>query len=387
MSTNGRVFPLSPIMPSLPNAKTGNYYQALHNFSVRVIGAWRKWLSRRSQRAWISVEEMNGCWSVIRCRSRASAPPPSRSEAVDRRAGCGKSARPDPWEPRGAIPGATRLHFDALIWPTPGNQGILLKRQEALMERRAKVELFEHIRREYEFGVGTISGVARRLGVHRRMVRQALADARPPDRKRAERQRPVLNGLMPFIEGVLEADRKAPRKQRHTAHRIWQRIKVEMPDQVVAESTIREYVRERKRELGWSARATCVPQAYALGQEGQVDWYEAWAELCGVEVPLQVFSMRSMASGAAFHRAYYRATQQAFLEGHEHAFTYFGGVFRTLRYKDGRANPRQSHALKAPRIPAANAPNRLAGIDPQSSRPGHTTALPQMDQRPRSFGA
>jgi len=36
---------------------TGNY-QALHNFSVRVIGAWRKWLSRRSQRAWISVEKM-----------------------------------------------------------------------------------------------------------------------------------------------------------------------------------------------------------------------------------------------------------------------------------------------------------------------------------------
>ena len=205
------------------------------------------------------------------------------------------------------------------------------------MERRAKVELFEHIRREYEFGVGTINGVARKLGVHRRMVRQALADARPPVRKQGEREKPVLNPLMPFIEGVLEGDRKAPRKQRHTAHRIWQRIKVEMPDQVVAESTIREYVRERKRELGWSARATCVPQAYALGQEGQVDWYEAWAELCGVEVPLQVFSMRSMASGAAFHRAYYRATQQAFLEGHEHAFTYFGGVFRTLRYDNLRA--------------------------------------------------
>ena len=51
-----------------------------------------------------------GCWSGIRCRSRASAPPRSRSEAVGRRAGCGKSARPDPWEPRGVIPGATRPH-------------------------------------------------------------------------------------------------------------------------------------------------------------------------------------------------------------------------------------------------------------------------------------
>jgi hypothetical protein len=47
------------------------------------------------------------------------------------------------------------------------------------MEWRAKVELFEEIRREYEFGIGTVRGVARKLGVHRRQVRQALADAQP----------------------------------------------------------------------------------------------------------------------------------------------------------------------------------------------------------------
>src|SRR5437868_6800770 len=68
------------------------------------------------------------------------------------------------------------------------------------------------------------------------------------------------------------------------------------------------------------------------GQEGQVDWYEAWAELNGAPVKLQVFALRSMVSGAAFHRAYQRATQQAFVEAHELAFHYFGGVFRLLRY-------------------------------------------------------
>jgi len=52
----------------------------------------------------------------------------------------------------------------------------------------------------------------------------------------------------------------------------------------------------------------------------------------GERVKLQVFSLRSMASGAAYHRAYLRATQQAFLEAHELAFHYFGGVFRRLRY-------------------------------------------------------
>jgi transposase len=205
------------------------------------------------------------------------------------------------------------------------------------MERRAKVELFEQIRREYEFGIGTVRGVAQKLGVHRRMVRQALADARPPERKLPQRRRPVVERVIPFIERVLEDDRQAPRKQRHTAHRIWQRIRVAMPEQAVAESTIRKYVRQRKRELGWAARATCVPQAYGPGQEAQVDWYEAWAELAGEQVKLQVFSMRSMASGAAFHRAYHRATQQAFLEAHEYAFGYFGGVFRTLRYDNLKA--------------------------------------------------
>src|SRR5215831_19280685 len=200
------------------------------------------------------------------------------------------------------------------------------------MERKAKVELFEQIRREYEFGVGTIRGVEHKLKVHRRMVRQALASAEPPQRKQVGRQRPVIGPLRLYIDAILAADRKAPRKQRHTAHRIYERIRTELPDYQVAEVTVRSYVRERKQELGWSTRATCVPQSYAPGQEGQVDWYEAWAELNGEQVKLQVFSLRSMMSGAAFHRAYHRATQQAFLEAHEHAFHYFQGVFRLLRY-------------------------------------------------------
>jgi hypothetical protein len=67
-------------------------------------------------------------------------------------------------------------------------------------------------------------------------------------------------------------------------------------------------------------------------QEAQVDWYEAVAILGGEARKLQLFAMRSMASGDAYHRAYTHATQQALLEAHEHAFAYFGGVFRTLRY-------------------------------------------------------
>jgi transposase len=194
------------------------------------------------------------------------------------------------------------------------------------------VELYEQLRREYEFGVGTIRGVARKFGVHRRLVREAVVQALPPDRKPPQRQRPKLAPAIPFIEAILAADRRAPRKQRHTAHRIFHRLQAELPTCRVAESTVREYVRDRKRALGLLGRATCVPQSYAWGSEGQADWYEAVAELGGERQPLQVFALRSMASGGAFHRAYTHATQQAFLEAHEAAFHYFGGVFHHLLY-------------------------------------------------------
>ncbi len=194
------------------------------------------------------------------------------------------------------------------------------------------MELFEEIRREYEFGVGTIKGVARKLNVHRRMVREAIANAVPATRKKVEQRRSKLTAYAPMIDGILEQDRRAPRKQRHTAHRIWARLRAEIPGFDVCERSVRQYVQKRKHEFGLTRRETYIPQTYDWGGEAQVDWYEAWAELGGEQVKLQVFAMRSMASGGAFHRAYFRGSQQAFLEAHELAFEYFGGVFRRVRY-------------------------------------------------------
>ena len=131
------------------------------------------------------------------------------------------------------------------------------------------MELFEQIRREYEHGVGTIKGVARKFGVHRRMVRDAIASAVPQSRRAAPRERPKLGPAVGFIDEILQADRKAPRKQRHTARRIWMRLRQEMPEVTVAECTVRQFVHRRKRELGLAGGETFIPQSYRWGTKAR----------------------------------------------------------------------------------------------------------------------
>ena len=138
-----------------------------------------------------------------------------------------------------------------------------------------------------------------------------------------------------FIDGILEADRRAPRKQRHTAHRIYARIRQEMPTAQIAESTVRRYVGQKKRAIG-AQQEVFVAQSYSYGAEAQVDWFEAYANFSGDRQKVYVFCMRSMATGAGFHCAYLHATQQAFLEAHERAFLWFGGVFQRVRYDNLR---------------------------------------------------
>ena len=194
-----------------------------------------------------------------------------------------------------------------------------------------KVELFESIRKEYFVHEQSIRSIAGKYKTHRRTVRQAIESAVPPARKEPQRKPAVLT---PEVQGVvnrwLEEDRKAPRKQRHTARRIYLRLVREYAFRG-AESTVRRYVARRKRELALNVKAI-VPLSHLAAEEAEVDWYEAYVEFPEGLGKVDVFVMRACFSGRAFHMALPRATQQAFLEAHVQAFSYFGGVFMIVRY-------------------------------------------------------
>jgi transposase len=192
-----------------------------------------------------------------------------------------------------------------------------------------KVELFEAIRRDQAVHGWGVRRLAKQHGVGRRLVRQALSSALPPPRRAPVREAPVLGPAKPFIEAVLEADREAPRKQRHTAHRIWERTRTELGLEV-AESTVRKYVGRRKRELFGPAEVM-VPQVKEPGAEAEVDFFQATVIMAGLQLVLWFFQMRACYSGRVFVRAVARATQQAFLECMVLGLEYFGGVFAEIR--------------------------------------------------------
>lgn len=177
------------------------------------------------------------------------------------------------------------------------------------------MKLYEQIRKAHEREGLSVRELSRRFHVHRRDVRQALVSPVPPPRKASPKPPSVLDVWRPTIEGWLEADRVAPRKQRHTARRVWQRL-VEEHGVEVGESTVRRHVAELRRRMDVPLVEVMVPQHHPLGEEAEVDFGSASVFLAGVPVEVSMFIMRLSASGRAYPRAYLNEAQEVFLDGH-----------------------------------------------------------------------
>ena len=199
----------------------------------------------------------------------------------------------------------------------------------------SRVELYERTRKDSREGL-SVRALAAKHHVHRRTVRQALASAVPPGRKAPERVSPALGPWTTIIRSWLVADRDLPRKQRHTARRVRQRL-VDEYGAEVAESTVRAFVGQVNFELDNVRFAVSVPQTHLPGEEAECDFGEFMAWVEGVWTKCWMFCMRLSYSGRAFHVAFCHQAQEAFFEGHRLAFEHFGGAPVRVRYDNLKA--------------------------------------------------
>lgn len=172
---------------------------------------------------------------------------------------------------------------------------------------------------------------AKHFNLSRDTVRKMLSFSVPPGyRRQAEIKRPKLDAFVGIIDSIREADRTAPLKQRHTAKRIYGRLKEEFGF-TGGYTIIKEYVRDHERRH----REMFVPLAHPPGH-AQADFGEALVVIGGVEQKAHFFAFDLPHSDAPFVRAYPAAVAEAWMDGHVHAFAFFGKKPLSILYDNDR---------------------------------------------------
>ena len=173
----------------------------------------------------------------------------------------------------------------------------------------------------------SIREASRMFGVYRKTVRKMLEHPAPPGyRIRSPRRRPKLEGFTSIIDRILRDDQDLPRKQRHTAKRIHERLRDEH-DFDGGYTTVKDYVRERRL----TTREMFVPLVHPPGH-AQCDFGEAWAVMDGVKRKIHYFVLDLPHSDAMFAKAYPAETTEAFCDGHVSAFSFLGGIPQSIVY-------------------------------------------------------
>jgi len=193
------------------------------------------------------------------------------------------------------------------------------------------MDQYELVRTGYRVYGQSISELARLTGHSRNTIKKAIRGEPWGYNERNHQPFPSLGNYLVIIDRWLENDKEKPPKQRHTAHRIYNRLVAEQGFKG-SESTVRRYVRLAKMRLGMTAPCAFIPCDPEAGYEAEVDWGTAMAIISGEEMRLKFFCMRSKYSGKHFVRMYPCERQQAFFDAHVRAFAFFGGVFPVLVY-------------------------------------------------------
>ena len=193
------------------------------------------------------------------------------------------------------------------------------------------MDLYLKVRRAHFHDGLSDRAIARDFGISRDSVVKMLTYSEPPGyRRTAPIKRPKLDEFTDQIDIWLAEDKTQPRKQRHTAKRIFDRLRAETKF-IGGYTIVKDYVRAKKR----GSKEMFVPLSHPPGH-AQADFGEALVEIGGVEQKAYFFALDLPHSDASYIRAYPSANTEAWLDGHVHAFTFFGAVPQSVLYDNDR---------------------------------------------------